>query len=502
MIKTLIIDDNKIMREYFQSMIDWESKGFTLAAVANNGITGWQEFSKHKPDLVITDIQMPGLSGLELSRKIKEASPDTIIVFISNYDNFNYAKSALEIGVFDYILKHETRGACFDQKLERIRQEFLSRSSRMQDYYESQLYIALSSNSNTVSRLEQILPGEYALLMLESAGIFPSFIEHFGCNIPELPDDFLDSLTESSSWIICRVQTGFSQYVLLLKPDCDLNHFAKELCQQLYLADKLHMYAVPVCERGDIATCLSLFHRYRHCMDRKYFKKYDRLILPSDPIPGPEPSVDQQLILSVLEQADFIKMCELLDSLAYTVCSRYSYQLLIKIADILLGFLTRKYNELSDKALTLYDEDDLTFWTNADEIFSWFKLKLKQLFECLRQNPVYACSEPIKQAIDYINRNYSNCNLNVGEIADYVGLNINQLNRLMKKETGQTVIKWLTDIRIEKAKQLLMKNKKLTEIYSDVGYANLSYFANVFKKTCKETPLEYRRRTLETKKSV
>ena len=80
MIKTLIIDDNKIIREYFQTMIDWEARGFSLCAVANNGIMGWQEFSRHRPDVVITDVQMPGMSGLELSRKIREVSPDTLII--------------------------------------------------------------------------------------------------------------------------------------------------------------------------------------------------------------------------------------------------------------------------------------------------------------------------------------------------------------------------------------------------------------------------------------
>lgn len=76
-------------------------------------------------------------------------------------------------------------------------------------------------------------------------------------------------------------------------------------------------------------------------------------------------------------------------------------------------------------------------------------------------------------------------------------MNIGHLNRLMKAETGMTVVKWLTTVRIDKAKQLILKNKKLTEIYPEVGYTNLSYFSNVFKKVCGMTPLEYRRKTLE-----
>lgn len=502
MIKTLIIDDNKIIREYFETMIDWGAKGFTLAAVANNGITGWQEFCRHRPDLVITDVQMPGMSGLELSRKIKEAPPDTMIVFISNYDNFNYVKGAIEIGVFDYILKHETRGACFDRKLEQIRQEFYARSCRRQSYYEGQLHLALSSYNNTASRLEEILPGEYALLLLEPAGVLPPFTEYFDCDIPKLLDHSLHALTDPCSSVICSVQTDASQYVLLLNPDCDLASFAKELCRQLFYQEKLHIYAVPVCEKGSISTCLSLFQKYRHYTERKYFRKYDSLIFPTDTEPAPDPSVDKNYILTILNETDDDKMCELLDSLAYAVCGSCSYRQLCQIASILLEFLFRKYNELSEEAMSLYDENDLKSWTNADEIFSWFKSRLIKLFAYLRENHAYACSKPVKQAIHYISQNYSRYSLSVGEIADYTGLNINQLNHLMKEETGQTVVKWLTNIRIEKAKQLLMENKKLSEIYKAVGYTNLPYFSNVFKKVCKETPLEYRRKTLEEKKSV
>ena len=180
MIKTLIIDDNKIIREYFQTMIDWEARGFSLCAVANNGIMGWQEFSRHRPDVVITDVQMPGMSGLELSRKIREVSPDTLIIFISSYDNFNYVKDALEIGAFDYILKHETKGEKFDKKLERIRLEFESRTQRRQHYYEGQLHLALASHSaGALSKLEEILPNRYSMLLLEPASILPAFGRYF-----------------------------------------------------------------------------------------------------------------------------------------------------------------------------------------------------------------------------------------------------------------------------------------------------------------------------------
>ena len=136
LIRMLIIDDNKIIREHFQKMVDWGSKGFELVAVAGNGMAGWHEFQKHKPELVITDVKMPGMNGLELAKKIKEESPETMVVFISNYEDFNYLKSAISIGAYDYILKHETRGKIFDEKLEEIRKEITDENFKKRYYAE------------------------------------------------------------------------------------------------------------------------------------------------------------------------------------------------------------------------------------------------------------------------------------------------------------------------------------------------------------------------------
>ena len=78
-----------IIREYFQKMVDWTALGFELTAVCSNGITGWQEFQNRRPQLVITDVHMPGLTGLELTKRIRETDPDTVVVFISNYEDFS-----------------------------------------------------------------------------------------------------------------------------------------------------------------------------------------------------------------------------------------------------------------------------------------------------------------------------------------------------------------------------------------------------------------------------
>jgi YesN/AraC family two-component response regulator len=133
MIKTLLIDDNKIIREYFEKMIDWESMGFELVAAAPNGIAGWRMFCEYRPQLVISDVHMPGMTGLELAQKIRDMDPETMIIFISNYEDFSYIKGAMELGAYSYVLKHEARGYKLNEKLAQIREEIEKRSKRLME---------------------------------------------------------------------------------------------------------------------------------------------------------------------------------------------------------------------------------------------------------------------------------------------------------------------------------------------------------------------------------
>ena len=123
MYKVMLADDNKFALAHFVNMIKWEDFGFTLVSSAIDGIEAWEEFCKYSPDLVITDVQMPGLSGIELAGKIKEKSQDTVVIFLSSYDEFDYARSAIDLNVREYILKQELDRALLEKKLREIKED-------------------------------------------------------------------------------------------------------------------------------------------------------------------------------------------------------------------------------------------------------------------------------------------------------------------------------------------------------------------------------------------
>ena len=105
MLKIFLVEDELIIRENIKKSIDWESYGFEFLGDAGDGELAYPMIIKLQPDIVITDIKMPFMDGLELSRAIKKEMPKVKIIILSGYGEFSYAKEALNIGVTDYLLK-------------------------------------------------------------------------------------------------------------------------------------------------------------------------------------------------------------------------------------------------------------------------------------------------------------------------------------------------------------------------------------------------------------
>ena len=107
MYKVLIVDDEVLVRVGLKTTIDWEANGFMVVSEASNGEQGYEQYKKHIPDVIITDIKMPKKDGLWLVEKVRKENKSTIILVLTCYDEFSYARKALKFGADDYILKSE-----------------------------------------------------------------------------------------------------------------------------------------------------------------------------------------------------------------------------------------------------------------------------------------------------------------------------------------------------------------------------------------------------------
>lgn len=105
MYKLMLADDERIIREGISSIVDWSDMDISLTGVAKNGIEAYEVISKDPPDIVLTDIKMPGMDGLELAKKVRDEYPETAVVVLSGYEEFELARKAMEYGVKHYLLK-------------------------------------------------------------------------------------------------------------------------------------------------------------------------------------------------------------------------------------------------------------------------------------------------------------------------------------------------------------------------------------------------------------
>lgn len=497
MIKTLVVDDNKVIREYFEKMVDWPSMGFELVAVASNGIAGWRDYCNYRPTLIIADVHMPGMMGLELAKKIRETDPDAVIIFISSYEDFGYIKSAMDLGAYKYVLKHEARGMKLNEKLLEIKDEIENRLRRTKELYDSQLILALTSPDE--SEAENYFPDRYTMIMVDQTGVLPPFEEMTDRTIPRVPGEFYsDFYVRHRDALICGVKIEKSTRVALLRPDCDEGRFARELDREIYDKYHLHSYTLVLGENLPIKECLESFRSNRDQISARFFDKHRCVIRPRD-LPKVRINLDDDVALlrQALRQGELETVCRAIDRFTELGTKDRDYRQLYAAVKALLDILSEYSGGIPEQDFGLYTYGDEKFWTNADEVFYWLKNKFILLLGYLRQYPAATFSVPVKKAIDYMRENFSRNDLTIVEVSNYVGLTANQLSVLMKSETGMTAIKWLTNTRMEAAKRLLERNGKVSDIYTRVGYTNLSYFTNAFKKACGETPLEYRRRAIE-----
>lgn len=132
-IKVLIVDDEQLVRKGLRMTIDWERHQMTVVDDAPNGKIGWQKFLEHRPHLVITDIVMPEMNGIELVQNIRKEAPDAAILFLSCHRDFNYAKLGIQLNVVDYIVKTDMDDDYIHESLNLIYRNYMEATDKHQD---------------------------------------------------------------------------------------------------------------------------------------------------------------------------------------------------------------------------------------------------------------------------------------------------------------------------------------------------------------------------------
>ncbi|WP_343248762.1 response regulator [Diplocloster hominis] len=516
--KVLIVDDEALTREGLISSVDWASLNITEIFQADDGIHGLELAGTEKPEIILSDVRMPRMDGIQMAEKLRKILPNTSIIFMSGYSDKEYLKAAIKLKAIRYVEKPIDPQEVLDAVTEAIENnELLKRSRRSQllQHREKSTQLALAithSRGKEVPDLSSMLGS--LQLNIHPETCFSTIIVQTMQLISELEPKLLETLYDSFNRNAHTYQLD-TLYAAKHERFLIFHLFGDEmpkaaLYQQLIqnLADSFQ----PLCNfflavGKPVVGISNVHHSYNDAvilLQSGFFYGYNCILTAKR---------QTEISLDLLKE-----QCTIFEEALSSRAEEQALQALSSLNDILRNRQTLLANQIKDiyyRLLILVQNSyskyqlnspqessdmdsiwgDLAKCNTLDELTALLSGKVFQLFEALREQA--AENSTIYLIKEYISKNYDLSSLSVKDISEHVYLTSTYVCTLFKAETGQTLNQYLTEFRMERAKQLLEDPRnKIADISSRVGYTDGNYFGKSFKKIVGLSPSEYREKML------
>ncbi len=531
MIKVFLVEDEIVMREGIKKNIPWEQEGFEFVGDASDGELAYPLIQKSRPDILITDIKMPFMDGIELSRLVKKDMPDIKIIFLTGYDEFAYAKEAISIGVAEYLLKPIT-SAQLIEVLHKVETSILEERRKSQ--------VSDSTNDEwektKVKRLgffRKLTGGELSISQIYEEGekfgiefVAPSYnialLQFFFDTDIDVETDIRERVEKTIQDIaqefpqVFAVEKNKEEYAALIKEteDSRIDETIEQCERKLKDAlkgEKLEYYAVignPVERIGDIKKC---FKEANEHFAHRYLRERNQTVrCQKEELETADASVD--FMTMNLSQADSGRLSKFIETGLKSEVEQFVDSYFEKIGTRnMQSTLFRQYVIMDMSIIIMgtlqemgYSKEELVEdfgnTENLSQIYNGTEPTKKYIVSCIKRAMNYrdeAVSDKkedlVKKACTYIEENYSNEDISLNMVAKYVGVSPNHFSTMFAQNMNKTFVEYLTDVRMEHAKILLRTtNMRTSDIAFEVGYHDSHYFSSLFKKNQNMTPREYR----------
>ncbi|AZT91205.1 response regulator [Caldicellulosiruptor changbaiensis] len=522
MLKLLIVEDERITRESLESLIPWEDLGISSIKSARNGQEALKVVENFAPDILLCDVRMPKMDGIEFSKHLKSLFPKCKIVFISGYAEKEYLLSAIHLNAIDYIEKPldvEKITQTMKRVVELInkeREEEENKKRLMEYYNESFCYIC----SQIVQQLLKDEPDydlleRYGMADFVSSHLIPIvgivkwkkeetqtsvndilryiYQETFNKLGEENEIPFLFSFTSSNSFVaifkrkdkIDDVKTR--EFVSLLKERlskfCDIS---------LAIGEPTHSSKIKSCleEMGKFIHTKIFYHGFGSFYIYKSLKSNEEYKLP----------FNLEMYERFLKDDGVKKVKEEIERFCFWLKSN-EYPNIEKVKNLFFEMVIIAYEIGKQRRITQrLDEDGrVQKWKEIDQKITLDEIRevlyetLDGIFDILNQRG--NLNKKAYQIMKFIEENYFDKELTIQKIANHFYFSPNYLCAMFKKATGKTLNDYITEVRIEKAKELLKDDSiKLYEVAEKVGFSDPNYFSTIFKKKVGLTPSDFRER--------
>jgi two-component system, response regulator YesN len=525
--KVLIVDDEILVRVGLKSAINWEENGYMVVGEAKNGKEAVSMFDKYNPDILITDISMPFMNGLELIEVLKQKKQSLKVIILTHYEDFNYAQEAVQLGVIQYILKSQLSPDGLLKVLKKISKDM--KDSDRSSYFSQQQNNELVEKSIRDLELYKIITGKVKIkeeleITIQNYGtqfLFNSFVIAYAL----IPSKYIEgSPNKEDSAYFRKVLENVSQQVLITNEfSIDivikgnkilyLFNFNIENLEGSIALEKIIKLMGSVKNNigqflnlqlsigvSSIGNCLEnlnkLYHEAKTAQEYNFFDMkihvFNRKLQQAKP---DIPVIDSGRLKKYIIDRSKEEVSSYLDEIFNLLFISKNIEYVRRIFIDLLNQAKLLYSQLSNDKISNVSELDYDVFNqlyNFELIKKYILEIYYDLFLCYQNKQAKGYSHIVRKIIHYIEENYKK-DISLSNIADHVQLSSSYLSFLFKRETGVNFSSFLAEFRIEKAKLLLTEsNKKIYEIAEEVGLDNPYYFSKIFKEITGMTCKEYR----------
>lgn len=520
MYKVLLVDDESMIRNGIKNSVPWAELGITEVKTAANGLEALGMISSFQPEIVLTDIRMPEMDGLELLEQIKSTSPETKVVILSGFDEFSYAQKAVKLGAFDYLLKtanlNEIKNVILSA-INAIKQQQMKHQQLVtgwplyreklfqQLFYARQPWVEVSEKLNAVGidskewiyvlAVAEIGTSENAtqnspILQEQINWIAEEHLGQHGYCFEGKYDEFVwiylfeneESYPDQLNIFINKcndiLKTIYKNFGLNLHIGMSEIGLGLEQIRKCYeeAAESIEAQSLP--GKGGITQYQSVEQT-----DRNYFLS----------------KTQERNLISLLRTGDHASICQTIEIIFDSTfkpakLSKVRLQQFLVDLFSLAILVLREYDleveiVFGQKFLYLEEIKQIKDWQEAK---NWLAERMAKEARYILEHKLVKNKTVVESAKSYIEAHYPE-NLTLTRVAETVHMSPNYFSSVFSSEAGQSFMEYLTSRRIEKAKLMLVdKDAKAFEVGEKVGYDNPQYFSRIFKKYTGMSPSEYK----------
>ncbi len=531
MIKVFLCEDEFVVREGIKNNIDWRGNGYEFTGEASDGELALPLIRKLEPDIVITDIKMPFMDGLELSRIIRKEFPFTEIVILSGYEEFDYAKQAISIGVAQYLTKpisgddllHELdhlREKIIKSKEERaLKEQFKKEMEENERREKSELFHYLVSGSFSVTELLQkaeklsmdLSAVWYNIVLIFTKSDHHEIEEYSGSSVTI--DEKINEIVSDSGCIIFDRDLEGKAVLIMGDSEDELSAKQDDIIAKIedVFKDYSHVrYSGGIGKAVNRLSKLNESYEDAGCALANRFFTSESAFFKATSLSRDDSAADVKLDMTAIDAGridksnvqKFLKfgnqdeipfyVSEFVKSVGEDAFNSYIFRQYIAmdvffavssfIGEISGGSKDDTVKEVSKEALE-----------SASSVSDYISSLIGDALRIRDSVATNRYKDIVDEAVRYIEENYADENLSLNQLASHVNVSPNHLSTIFSQQTGQTFIKYLTEYRMDKAKEMLKcTSMRSSEISEAVGYKDPHYFSYMFKKTVGMTPTNYR----------